>query len=70
MINKILKNIFAIILCLNLFDNSGISVNVNAANILGFFVSPSPSHMLIDAALIKGLLAKGHNVSKFNKMQR
>lgn len=37
--------------------------NVECANILGFFSAPSPSHYIIDVALMKGLAAKGHNAS-------
>lgn len=37
--------------------------NVEGANILGFFSAPSPSHYIIDIALMKGLAAKGHNAS-------
>lgn len=35
---------------------------VESANILGFFVAPSKSHIILDVALMKGLAAKKHNV--------
>lgn len=54
------KPIFVNCFCVSLI---AISLgSVNGAKILGFFVSPSPSHFVIDAALMRGLLAKGHNV--------
>lgn len=34
-----------------------------AANILGFFSTPSRSHFIIHQALMIGLAEKGHNVS-------
>lgn len=39
------------------------SHEVNSANILGFFSTPSRSHFIIHQSLMKGLAAKGHNVS-------
>lgn len=36
---------------------------VNGANILGLFPTTSASHFIIQDALMRGLAAKGHNVS-------
>lgn len=36
----------------------------NSSNILGYFSSPSRSHYIVHESLMKGLAAKGHNVSK------
>lgn len=38
--------------------------NTNSSNILGLFSTHSYSHLLIEAAVMKGLAAKGHNVYK------
>lgn len=41
--------------------------NARSANILGLFPSMGRSHFIIDEALMKGLAAKGHNVSLTNQ---
>lgn len=42
---------------------------VDSSNILGFFSTPSRSHYIIDETFMKGLAAKGHNVSKTSKIK-
>lgn len=37
--------------------------NVNSANILGVFYSPSPSHYMLGNALLKEMAIRGHNVT-------
>lgn len=41
----------------------------NSSNILGFFPSPSRSHYIVHEAYMKGLAAKGHNVSKMSMIK-
>lgn len=36
--------------------------STEAARILGFFTAPSPSHIIVHRAVMKELLARGHNV--------
>lgn len=35
---------------------------IDASKILGFFVTPSPSHFAIQDTLMRGLAANGHEV--------
>lgn len=37
-----------------------------SSNILGYLVSPSRSHFIMHDSLLRGLAAKGHNVSVNN----
>lgn len=37
---------------------------VDSSNILGYLASPSRSHYIVHESLLRGLAAKGHNVSK------
>lgn len=37
-----------------------------AARILGFFTAPSVSHFVVHRAVMKELLARGHNVTPLN----
>lgn len=39
--------------------------STDAARILGFFTAPSPSHIIVHRAVMKELLARGHNVISF-----
>lgn len=42
----------------------------NSAKILGFYGTPSPSHMIIHTALIYELAKRGHDVRYTNKIYK
>lgn len=44
--------------------------SADSSNILGFFPSPSRSHYIVHEAYMKGLAAKGHNVSKMSMIKK
>lgn len=55
---SIIRSLFIAIAILSTFPS------LESAKILGYFVSVSRSHFIIHDSLLRGLAAKGHDVSK------
>lgn len=42
---------------------------INSARILGFYCTPSPSHLIVHSSLVYELANRGHDVIKINNLK-